>query len=143
MTPPTRQVAVVVVSAPLATAGGILALFIRETHWCIPAGIAFLIVVGLTIANGMLMVLPLDRLWRGAHPTTDAVVSAAMKRLGWILVINGGVILTTLPMAFATGAGSEFQRPLATVLIGSMISSAAVTLLVVPTLYKLLDNLWG
>jgi cobalt-zinc-cadmium resistance protein CzcA len=122
---------------PLALTGGILALLLRGIPLSISAGVGFIALSGVAVLNGLVIVAFIERLRREGAPVIDAVRDGALTRLRPVLMTALVASLGFIPMAVATGAGAEVQRPLATVVIGGIISSTILTLLVLPALYVL------
>jgi cobalt-zinc-cadmium resistance protein CzcA len=129
------QAALVFTGIPFAVTGGILALFARGMHFSISAGIGFIAVSGVAVLNGLVMVAFINERRNGGEAATAAVSNGALLRLRPVLMTAAVASLGFLPMALATGSGAEVQRPLATVVIGGLVTSTALTLLVLPTLY--------
>ncbi len=121
---------------PLALTGGILALWIRDLPLSISAAIGFIALSGVAVLNGLVMLTFIDNLRRGGEPVDDAVLHGSVARLRPVLMTALVAALGFVPMALATGTGSEVQRPLATVVIGGILSSTSLTLLVLPVLYR-------
>lgn len=122
---------------PLALTGGIAALLLRGIPLSISAGVGFIALSGVAVLNGLVIVAFIERLRREGKPIADAVRDGALTRLRPVLMTALVASLGFVPMAVATGAGAEVQRPLATVVIGGIISSTILTLLVLPALYLL------
>ena len=122
---------------PLALTGGIVALLLRGIPLSISAGIGFIALSGVAVLNGLVIITFMERLRREGHALVDAVREGALTRLRPVLMTALVASLGFVPMAIATGAGAEVQRPLATVVIGGIISSTILTLLVLPALYVL------
>lgn len=122
---------------PLALTGGIAALLLRDIPLSISAGVGFIALSGVAVLNGLVIVAFIERLRREGKSITDAVREGALTRLRPVLMTALVASLGFVPMALATGAGAEVQRPLATVVIGGIISSTILTLLVLPALYLL------
>ncbi|MDU6670272.1 MAG: CusA/CzcA family heavy metal efflux RND transporter, partial [Bradyrhizobium sp.] len=122
---------------PLALTGGIVALLLRGIPLSISAGIGFIALSGVAVLNGLVIITFIERLRREGHALVDAVRDGALTRLRPVLMTALVASLGFIPMAIATGAGAEVQRPLATVVIGGIISSTILTLLVLPALYVL------
>ena len=122
---------------PLALTGGIAALLLRGIPLSISAGIGFIALSGVAVLNGLVIITFIERLRREGHALVDAVRDGALTRLRPVLMTALVASLGFIPMAIATGAGAEVQRPLATVVIGGIISSTILTLLVLPALYVL------
>jgi len=122
---------------PLALTGGVIALWLRGIPLSITAGVGFITLSGVAVLTGVMMVSAFrDRLASGAS-IDDAIRDGAMMRLRPILMVALVAALGFLPMALNTGTGAEVQRPLATVVIGGIISSTLLTLLVLPGLYRM------
>jgi cobalt-zinc-cadmium resistance protein CzcA len=122
---------------PLALTGGVVALLLREIPLSISAGIGFIALSGVAVLNGLVIITFIEKLRREGHALVDAVREGALTRLRPVLMTALVASLGFVPMAIATGAGAEVQRPLATVVIGGIISSTILTLLVLPALYIL------
>ncbi len=122
---------------PLALTGGIIALLLRGIPLSISAGIGFIALSGVAVLNGLVIITFIERLRKEGHALVDAVSEGALTRLRPVLMTALVASLGFVPMAIATGAGAEVQRPLATVVIGGIISSTILTLLVLPALYVL------
>ncbi len=120
---------------PLALTGGIIALWIRGIPFSISAGVGFIALSGVAVLNGVVMVSFIRNLIAEGKPLHDAIVEGALTRLRPILMTALVASLGFVPMAINVGAGSEVQRPLATVVIGGILSSTFLTLLVLPGLY--------
>jgi cobalt-zinc-cadmium resistance protein CzcA len=122
---------------PLALTGGILALFVRDLPISISAAIGFIALSGVAVLNGLVMVTFIENLRHGGERLEDAVLHGSVARLRPVLMTALVAALGFVPMALTTGTGSEVQRPLATVVIGGILSSTALTLLVLPVLYRI------
>ncbi|CAN5199180.1 CusA/CzcA family heavy metal efflux RND transporter [soil metagenome] len=125
---------------PLALTGGIAALLLRGIPLSISAGVGFIALSGVAVLNGLVIISFIERLRRKGQSVASAVRDGAMTRLRPVLMTALVASLGFVPMAIATGAGAEVQRPLATVVIGGIISSTILTLLVLPALYMLFRN---
>jgi heavy metal efflux system protein len=122
---------------PLALTGGVVALLVRGIPLSISAGIGFIALSGVAVLNGLVIITFIEKLRREGQALVDAVREGALTRLRPVLMTALVASLGFVPMAIATGAGAEVQRPLATVVIGGIISSTILTLLVLPALYVL------
>ena len=122
---------------PLALTGGIAALLLRGLPLSISAGVGFIALSGVAVLNGLVIIAFIQRLRAEGNPLIEAVRDGALTRLRPVLMTALVASLGFVPMALATGAGAEVQRPLATVVIGGIISSTVLTLLVLPALYVL------
>lgn len=125
---------------PLALTGGVLALAIRGMPMSISAGIGFIALSGIAVLNGLIMLAFIRDLWHEKGDLMLAVTEGALVRLRPVLMTALVASLGFVPMALNTGTGSEVQRPLATVVIGGIISSTLLTLLVLPVLYHWLHS---
>ncbi|HEU4687533.1 MAG TPA: CusA/CzcA family heavy metal efflux RND transporter [Vicinamibacterales bacterium] len=125
---------------PLALTGGVVALWLRDIPLSISAGVGFIALSGVAVLNGLVMVGLIRSLERSGLTTDDAIIQGAMGRLRAVLVTALVASLGFLPMALNVGPGAEVQRPLATVVIGGIVSSTLLTLVVLPGLYKLLSR---
>ncbi|GAB3265996.1 efflux RND transporter permease subunit [Chitinimonas naiadis] len=120
---------------PFALTGGVLALWLRDIPLSISAGVGFIALSGVAVLNGLVMISFINKLREEGMDKAGAVFNGAMTRLRPVLMTALVASLGFIPMALATGTGAEVQRPLATVVIGGIISSTALTLLVLPALY--------
>ncbi len=125
---------------PLALTGGIVALLLRDIPLSISAGIGFITLSGVAVLNGLIIIAAIQGLREQGRPLIEAVREGALLRLRAVLMTSLVAPLGFVPMAIATGPGAEVQRPLATVVIGGIISSAILTLFVLPALYVLLGR---
>lgn len=132
-----RDVAVIFSGVPLALTGGVLALWLRDIPFSISAGVGFIALSGIAVLNGLVMVSFIRELRAVDVPLEEAISRGALTRLRPVLMTALVAALGFVPMAFNTGIGSEVQRPLATVVIGGIVSSTLLTLLVLPALYRL------
>jgi cobalt-zinc-cadmium resistance protein CzcA len=131
-----REAAIVFTGVPLALTGGIAALTLRGMPLSISAGIGFIALSGVAVLNGMVMLSFMQNLRSNGVPVDRAVVDGALQRLRPVLMTALVASLGFVPMAFNVGAGAEVQRPLATVVIGGILSSTLLTLFVLPVLYR-------
>jgi cobalt-zinc-cadmium resistance protein CzcA len=122
---------------PLALTGGVLALWLRDIPLSITAGVGFIALSGVAVLNGLVMVAFIRNLLAEGKPIDAAITEGALTRLRPVLMTALVASLGFVPMAFNTGIGSEVQRPLATVVIGGIISSTLLTLVVLPALYRM------
>lgn len=132
-----RDTFVVFTGVPLALTGGVLALMARGLPFSISAGVGFIALSGVAVLNGLVMLSFIRSLREQGLNTDDAVREGALTRLRPVLMTALVASLGFVPMALNVGAGAEVQRPLATVVIGGIISSTLLTLLVLPALYRL------
>jgi heavy metal efflux system protein len=122
---------------PFALTGGVLALWLRDIPLSISAGIGFIALSGVAVLNGLVMLSFIRQLRDEGMPLAQAVRAGAVQRLRPVLMTALVASLGFIPMALATGTGSEVQRPLATVVIGGILSSTVLTLLMLPLLYSI------
>jgi cobalt-zinc-cadmium resistance protein CzcA len=122
---------------PFAAVGGVLALWVRDIPFSISAGVGFVALSGVSVLGDMVLVSTIRQLRSGGLPMRLAVEQAAERRLRPVLMTALVASLGFVPMAFNTGIGAEVQRPLATVVIGGVLSSMLLTLVVLPVLYTL------
>jgi heavy metal efflux system protein len=122
---------------PFALTGGIVALWLRGIPLSISAAIGFIALCGVAVLNGLVMISYIRSLREGGMPLDEAINTGALTRLRPVLMTALVASLGFIPMALATGTGAEVQRPLATVVIGGILSSTLLTLLVLPLLYRM------
>ncbi|MBI2784384.1 MAG: CusA/CzcA family heavy metal efflux RND transporter [Gammaproteobacteria bacterium] len=132
-----RDALVIFSGVPLALTGGVLALWLRDIPLSISAGVGFIALSGVAVLNGLVMVSFIRGLRSEGRTLDEAIVEGALTRLRPVLMTALVAGLGFVPMAFNTGIGSEVQRPLATVVIGGILSSTLLTLLVLPGLYRM------
>jgi len=135
-----RQAALVFSGIPLATVGGVLALLLRGMPFSISAGVGFIALFGIAVLNGVVMVSYINELRQQGRPLEQAVREGGMTRLRPVLMTAMVASLGFIPMAISSGAGGEVQRPLATVVIGGLVTSTLLTLLVLPLLYLMFER---
>ncbi|WP_372486928.1 efflux RND transporter permease subunit [Stenotrophomonas sp. WHRI 8082] len=135
-----RDAVVVFSGVPLALTGGVLALAARGMPMSISAGVGFIALSGVAVLNGLVMISFVRQLRAQGMPLSEAVREGALGRLRPVLMTALVASLGFVPMAFNVGAGSEVQRPLATVVIGGIVSSTLLTLLLLPVLYRWLHR---
>jgi cobalt-zinc-cadmium resistance protein CzcA len=131
-----RQALLIYTGIPFAAVGGILALLLRGMPFSISAGVGFIALFGVAVLNGLVMVSYINRLRAEGRNLDEAVREGAITRLRPVLMTALVASLGFIPMAVATSSGAEVQRPLATVVIGGLITSTLLTLLILPSLYK-------
>lgn len=130
-----RDALIIFTGVPLALTGGVLALWLRGMPLSISAGVGFIALSGVAVLNGLVMVSFIRDLWHQTGDLRHAVIEGALVRLRPVLMTALVASLGFVPMALNTGTGAEVQRPLATVVIGGIISSTLLTLVVLPVLY--------
>ncbi|MFN3888211.1 MAG: efflux RND transporter permease subunit, partial [Aquabacterium sp.] len=131
-----RQAALVLGNIPLALIGGVLGLALAGEYLSVPASVGFIALLGIAVLNGVVMVSYFNQLIATGLPPREAVWEGARRRLRPVLMTAAICAGGLLPMLFATGPGSEIQRPLAVVVIGGLLSSTALTLILLPLLYE-------
>jgi len=135
-----RDGLIVFTGIPFALTGGILALWLRDIPLSITAAVGFIALSGVAVLNGLVMISYFRTLREEGRNVADAVTEGALTRLRPVLMTALVASLGFVPMAIATGTGAEVQRPLATVVIGGILSSTILTLLVLPLLYRLIHR---
>lgn len=135
-----RQAVLIFLCVPLAVTGGIFALYLRGMPFTISAGVGFIALSGIAVLNGIMLISFINQLREQGLGVREAVVEGTLTRLRPKLMTALVASLGFVPMAIATGAGAEVQRPLATVVIGGVVTSTFLTLLVVPVLYDWIER---
>jgi cobalt-zinc-cadmium resistance protein CzcA len=131
----TRLALLIFLAVPMAASGGIFALKLRDMPFSISAGVGFIALFGVAVLNGLVWVSAAEHLRKNRMPLTDATRETALSRLRPVLMTALVAALGFMPMAFSGGDGAEMQRPLASVVIGGLITSTLLTSLVVPAIY--------
>lgn len=131
-----RQATLVMANVPFAMIGGVFALALSGEYLSVPASVGFIALLGIAVLNGVMLVSHFNQLRATGMSMLDAVVHGAQRRLRPVLLTASMAALGLVPLLFATGPGSEIQRPLAIVVIGGLLSCTALTLLLLPILYK-------
>jgi heavy metal efflux system protein len=132
-----RDTLVIFTGVPLALTGGVLAIWLRDIPLSISAGVGFIALSGVAVLNGLVMVTFIRRLRAEGRTLDQSIEEGALTRLRPVLMTALVAALGFVPMAFNSGIGSEVQRPLATVVIGGILSSTLLTLIVLPGLYRI------
>ncbi|RYD61276.1 MAG: efflux RND transporter permease subunit, partial [Verrucomicrobiaceae bacterium] len=135
-----KYAALILANVPFATIGGLIALFITGQYLSVPSAIGFIAVFGVAMLNGIVLVSFLNELRDKGMSVRDAVVQGTALRLRPVLMTASVAILGLVPMLLSSGVGAETQRPLATVVVGGLISSTLLTLILLPVLYEWLEN---
>jgi cobalt-zinc-cadmium resistance protein CzcA len=130
-----RDAAIVFTGVPFALVGGVLLLFLRGMDFSISAAVGFIALSGIAVLNGLVMVSSIQDLIRSGLSREEAAHVGAMQRLRPVVMTALVASLGFVPMALGEGAGAEVQKPLATVVIGGLVSATLLTLFVLPTLY--------
>ncbi|MFO0794257.1 MAG: CusA/CzcA family heavy metal efflux RND transporter [Candidatus Brocadiaceae bacterium] len=136
-----KDALLVFTGVPLALSGGVMALWLRGIPLSISAGVGFIALSGVAVLNGLVMISFINKLRSEGNPLDKAILHGAITRLRPVLMTALVASLGFLPMAMATGTGAEVQRPLATVVIGGILSSTMLTLIVLPILYRIFHQM--
>lgn len=137
-----KQALLIFTAIPLSAIGGVYALWLRDMPFSISAGVGFIALSGVAVLNGIVMIAYFNQLKKeGVTDLKDRVMKGAMVRLRPVVMTASVAALGFLPMALSTSAGAEVQRPLATVVIGGLISATLLTLLILPVLYSLVERI--
>jgi cobalt-zinc-cadmium resistance protein CzcA len=137
-----RQALLVMLNVPMALVGGIGALWLRDLNLNLSAAVGFIALFGVAVLNGVVLITYINQLRSQGKPLLDAVREGSEARLRPVLITALVASVGFIPMATSTSPGSEVQRPLATVVIGGLITSTALTLVVLPLLYEWLEGRW-
>jgi cobalt-zinc-cadmium resistance protein CzcA len=135
-----KSALLVFTGVPLALTGGVASLWLRDIPLSISAAVGFIALSGVAVLNGLVMITFIHKLQSEGKSVDEALVEGALTRLRPVLMTALVASLGFLPMALSTGTGAEVQRPLATVVIGGLISSTGLTLLVLPALYRMAER---
>ena len=135
-----RHASLIILNLPFAMIGGIVGLWISGQYLSVPASVGFIALFGVAVLNGIVLISYINKLREEGTPLDDAITIGCEKRLRPILMTATVAILGLVPLLFATGPGSEVQKPLATVVVGGLITSTLLTLLVLPTLYRWVEG---
>jgi cobalt-zinc-cadmium resistance protein CzcA len=130
-----RQAALVLTNIPFALIGGVFGLWLTGEYLSVPASVGFIALLGIAVLNGVVMVTYFNQLRAQGRPMREVVVEGAKRRLRPVLMTASIAAFGLVPLLFASGPGSEIQRPLAIVVIGGLISATALTLILLPILY--------
>ena len=137
-----RQALLVMLNVPFALVGGIAALWLRGLNINLSAAVGFIALFGVAVLNGVVLVAYINQLRKDGLPLLDAVREGSVTRLRPVLMTALVASFGFIPMALSTSAGSEVQRPLATVVIGGLATSTVLTLIVLPVVYEWLEQRW-
>jgi cobalt-zinc-cadmium resistance protein CzcA len=135
-----RQAALILLAIPFAMVGGLAALLIGGLYLSVPASVGFIALFGVAVLNGVIKISYINQLRRQGMSLDEAVLTGMVMRLRPILMTALVAALGLTPLLLATGPGSEIQRPLATVVIGGLLSSTVLTLIVLPVLYRWIEQ---
>jgi cobalt-zinc-cadmium resistance protein CzcA len=131
-----RQASLVLMNIPFALIGGVFGLWITGEYLSVPASVGFIALLGIAVLNGVVMVTYFNQLHAQGKPMREVVIEGAQRRLRPVLMTASIAAFGLVPLLFASGPGSEIQRPLAIVVIGGLISATALTLFLLPILYN-------
>jgi cobalt-zinc-cadmium resistance protein CzcA len=134
-----RLAMLVIFNLPFALIGGVFALYFSHLYLSVPASVGFIVLFGVAVLNGVVLVSHIAQLRQEGMPVDEAVVRGSQGRLRPVLMTASIAIFSLIPMLYAAGPGSEVQRPLATVVVGGLLTSTFLTLVVLPSLYKLFE----
>lgn len=136
-----REALMIYSAIPLAAVGGVLLLWVRDLPFSISAGVGFIALFGIAVLNGIVLIEHFKELKKeGIKDKTELIVQGTKNRLRAVLLTAAAAALGFLPMAISTNAGAEVQRPLATVVIGGLVTATFLTLIVLPVLYSIFDT---
>jgi cobalt-zinc-cadmium resistance protein CzcA len=131
-----RYATMIITVLPFAAIGGVFGLAITGEYLSVPASVGFIALCGIAVLNGVVLITCIQGLRKEGLNQLDAITEGCKQRLRPVLMTATVALLALVPFLFATGPGSEVQKPLAIVVIGGLITSTILTLLVLPTLYK-------
>jgi cobalt-zinc-cadmium resistance protein CzcA len=135
-----KQAALIFSAIPLASIGGVYALFLRDMPFSISAGVGFIALFGVAVLNGIVLIAEFNTLKKSGLPLMMVVIRGTASRLRPVLLTAAVASLGFLPMALSHGSGAEVQKPLATVVIGGLISATLLTLFILPILYVIFEK---
>jgi cobalt-zinc-cadmium resistance protein CzcA len=130
-----RLALLVIFNLPFALIGGVFALYVSRMYLSVPASVGFIVLFGVAVLNGVVLVSHISQLRQDGLPLKEAVFRGSQDRLRPVLMTAAIAVFSLIPMLYATGPGSEVQRPLATVVVGGLLTSTFLTLVVLPSLY--------
>jgi cobalt-zinc-cadmium resistance protein CzcA len=137
-----RQALLVMLNVPFALVGGIAALWLRGLNLNLSAAVGFIALFGIAVLNGVVLITYMNQLRSAGSPLGRAVRDGAAVRFRPVIMTALVASFGFIPMAISTSPGAEVQRPLATVVIGGLVTSTALTLVVLPVLYEWLEDRW-
>ena len=136
----TKYATMIIANVPFATIGGIFALFVSGQYVSVPSAIGFIAVFGVAMLNGIVLVSFINELREKGHSVAEAVRKGAEMRLRPVLMTASVAILGLVPMLLSSGVGAETQRPLASVVVGGLITSTLLTLILLPVIYEWVES---
>jgi cobalt-zinc-cadmium resistance protein CzcA len=131
-----RMALLVISNLPFALIGGVFSLFLSGQYLSVPASVGFIVLFGVAVLNGLVLVSRISQLREEGHDLQEAIRKGSLDRLRPVLMTASISIFSLLPMLLSSGAGSEIQRPLATVVVGGLFTSTLLTLLIIPSVYS-------
>lgn len=131
-----RLAFLVISNLPFALIGGIFSLYISGLYLSVPASVGFIVLFGVAVLNGLVLVSRISQLREEGVEQREAIIKGSLDRFRPVLMTASIAIFSLIPMLFATGTGSEIQKPLATVVVGGLITSTLLTLLIIPSVYS-------
>ena len=135
-----KLASLIILVLPFASIGGLIGLAVTREYLSVPASVGFIALWGIAVLNGVVLVSYIRRLREDGRPVMEAVREGCVARFRPVMMTATVALLGLVPFLFATGPGSEVQKPLAIVVIGGLISSTLLTLVVVPALYRWFDE---
>jgi cobalt-zinc-cadmium resistance protein CzcA len=131
-----RQSLLILANIPLALIGGVLLLFLSGEYLSVPASVGFIALLGIAVLNGLVLIVYFNQLHEQGMAMREVVYEGSRRRLRPVLMTASIAALGLVPLLFATGPGSEIQKPLAIVVIGGLVSSTVLTLFLLPILFE-------
>jgi len=135
-----RNAVLVLATVPFALIGGVLSLLLTQTEFSISAAVGFISLFGVAIQGGLILIVRIQDLTEEGHDLQEAILASAEARMRPVLMTTLAAAIGLLPAAVATGIGAQAQQPLARVVVGGMLTSAALILLVLPVLYQIIHR---
>ncbi len=133
------QTIMIYVAIPLSAIGGIFSLWLRDMPFSISAGVGFIVLFGVAVLNGLVLISSMNELKQEGMSLKERIIKGTKERIRPIFLTATTDILGFLPMAISTSSGAEVQRPLATVVIGGMLTASILTLIIIPILYNIVE----
>ncbi|MGJ8661602.1 MAG: efflux RND transporter permease subunit, partial [Bacteroidota bacterium] len=133
------QTVMIYMAIPLSAIGGIFSLWLRDMPFSISAGVGFIVLFGVAVLNGLVLISSMNELKQEGMPLKERIIKGTKERIRPIFLTASTDILGFLPMAISNSSGAEVQRPLATVVIGGMITASILTLIIIPILYSIVE----
>ena len=135
-----KSAILILANLPFAAVGGIVAIWLLDINLSVSASIGFIALLGVAVENGLLLVSFMDQLRAEGAGVREAVEQTCHLRIRPLVMTTATTLLGLLPMVYATGSGSEFQKPLVAVIFGGLVSSLALTLIILPVLYTMVNR---